>query len=416
MIDPGSHPSRSGLLRALLLAAAGLGVLGVAGWLALQASAPPPAPTRAAVPAAATTPAPAPAVATQTGPAPAPAPPVPPRTAAAGQPGPTAPTTASAGPQKPSFDIVRVSPRGDTVVAGRAAPGAEVTLEENGHAIGHAKADAGGQFVILPAKPLGPGGRELTLSSRDAKGQQTAGAAPVVVAMPAAPATSPGTGPQTGEASAQGQTQTPPRALPLVMLTVPGATPRVLQGPGAGHGPAARVALNVVDYDPHGEIRFGGRGPVGAVVRVYIDNLPVGEAVVDSKGDWTLVPGRAVAPGTHSLRLDQLGANGKVVAREELPFQRADLSAPAGPGAPTPDSPAGAAPPGTAPPGAAVQVVVQPKQSLWRIARTVYGHGIRYTVIYEANQAHIRDPNLIYPGQVFRIPAAATPDSSSNSK
>jgi nucleoid-associated protein YgaU len=46
--------------------------------------------------------------------------------------------------------------------------------------------------------------------------------------------------------------------------------------------------------------------------------------------------------------------------------------------------------------------------SLWRISRKVFGHGIRYTLIYEANADQIRDPSLIYPGQVFVLPHAAT--------
>ena len=49
-------------------------------------------------------------------------------------------------------------------------------------------------------------------------------------------------------------------------------------------------------------------------------------------------------------------------------------------------------------------VVVQPGNSLWRLARRLYGQGVQYTVIYEANRDQIRDPNLIYPGQVFTAP------------
>ena len=41
---------------------------------------------------------------------------------------------------------------------------------------------------------------------------------------------------------------------------------------------------------------------------------------------------------------------------------------------------------------------------LWRIARRVYGEGTRYAVIYQANRDMIRDPDLIYPGQVFAVP------------
>ena len=42
--------------------------------------------------------------------------------------------------------------------------------------------------------------------------------------------------------------------------------------------------------------------------------------------------------------------------------------------------------------------------SLWRISRRVYGAGLRYSVIYQANRDRIRDPNLIYPGQIFVVP------------
>lgn len=42
--------------------------------------------------------------------------------------------------------------------------------------------------------------------------------------------------------------------------------------------------------------------------------------------------------------------------------------------------------------------------NLWRISQRTYGRGERYTVIYDANQNQIRDPDLIYPGQIFVLP------------
>ena len=48
-----------------------------------------------------------------------------------------------------------------------------------------------------------------------------------------------------------------------------------------------------------------------------------------------------------------------------------------------------------------------PADSLWRISRRVYGAGVRYTVIFDANQEQIRDPNLIFPGQIFVLPGEA---------
>jgi nucleoid-associated protein YgaU len=49
-------------------------------------------------------------------------------------------------------------------------------------------------------------------------------------------------------------------------------------------------------------------------------------------------------------------------------------------------------------------VIVQPGNSLWRLARRTYGNGLLFTVIYEANKDRIGDPNLIYPGQIFQLP------------
>ena len=53
-----------------------------------------------------------------------------------------------------------------------------------------------------------------------------------------------------------------------------------------------------------------------------------------------------------------------------------------------------------------VVVTVQPGFTLWRIATETLGEGVLYVQVFEANKDQIRDPDLIYPGQVFTIPAA----------
>ncbi|NOJ91309.1 LysM peptidoglycan-binding domain-containing protein, partial [Myxococcus xanthus] len=53
---------------------------------------------------------------------------------------------------------------------------------------------------------------------------------------------------------------------------------------------------------------------------------------------------------------------------------------------------------------------------LWAISRRTYGEGDRYTAIYDANHDQIRDPDLIYPGQVFVLPAEDPIDASLDGK
>jgi nucleoid-associated protein YgaU len=51
------------------------------------------------------------------------------------------------------------------------------------------------------------------------------------------------------------------------------------------------------------------------------------------------------------------------------------------------------------------RAIIRRGDNLWTIARRVYGKGIKYTAIYEANDAQIVSPSRIYPGQVFDLPA-----------
>jgi nucleoid-associated protein YgaU len=141
--------------------------------------------------------------------------------------------------------------------------------------------------------------------------------------------------------------------------------------------------LDSVDYDEGGNVVIGGRAQPGSILHVYLDNALVGTAVAQSGGRWHVRPDHPVNEGLHTLRVDQVQQTGQVMARVESPFSRAE--------------------PVNALPGQAV-VVVQPGNSLWRIARRTYGEGLRYSVIYQANRSQIADPDLIYPGQVFVVP------------
>jgi hypothetical protein len=295
------------------------------------------------------------------------------------QPPATAPAQPPA-PVPPSFDIVRVDPQGSAVIAGRSTPGANVTIRSDGAEIGHATADSQGSWVFTPPDPLPPGAHALTLQERTAGGQDVAGQGSVLMNVPA-----------RGPAPAQP---------PLAVLTGPQQTPRVLQGPpGEGTAKPGHLGLGAVEYDNRGELRLSGTAPPGATVRLYADNKPIGEAHTGQDGRWSLTPGDKVAEGTHQLRLDQVGPGGKVTSRVELPFHREDIASAA---------------------LAAGRVIVQPGANLWRIAYRTYGQGVRYTVIYQANRDQIRDPNLIYPGQVFALPPPsgepAKPASSSTSR
>jgi hypothetical protein len=71
----------------------------------------------------------------------------------------------------PVFDVARIEPSGDAVIAGRAAPGATVELLRNGDPHDRVVTDQFGQFVMVPPR-LPPGNYELTLRATRRDGKQ----------------------------------------------------------------------------------------------------------------------------------------------------------------------------------------------------------------------------------------------------
>ncbi len=284
-------------------------------------------------------------------------------------------------PIAPRFDIVRVEPNGETVVAGRSEPGSEVVLLDGDREIGRITADDSGTWVIIVPSPLNPGDHQLGLRVELPDGRSQLSETLVIVSVPEHPlAVASGEGEPEQQAAA-----TPEEMAPLAVEAprVGLAASRVLQQPEDAGLRDQALLLSAVDYDADGFMVISGKAEPGARVIVYLDEKPLGTVVADAQGRWQLAPELPIASGLHRLRVDQVDDSGGVLARVATLFSRAEL--------------AGGFPEDR-------YVIVQPGNSLWRIARRTYGEGIRYSVIFQANNDQIADPDLIYPGQIFVVP------------
>ncbi len=188
---------------------------------------------------------------------------------------------------------------------------------------------------------------------------------------------------------------TPARAPAVIMAT--GETARVVQAPAGDRPPEVlrNVVIETISYSPGGDVVLAGRGSTDRAVRLYLDNRPLGEVPVGGDGLW-----RADLPdidtGVYTLRADEIDAGGRVTSRFETPFQREQ-----------PDIVAAAARAAAEAPerGARAEIItVQPGHTLWGISRRTYGRGILYVHVFDANRDQIRNPDLIYPGQIFTLP------------
>jgi len=145
---------------------------------------------------------------------------------------------------------------------------------------------------------------------------------------------------------------------------------------------ASGVVLDQLTQEPDGDLLLRGRASPGHAVRIYGNDKAI-DTVAAADGSWSLTVPGARAEDIRLFRLDEIKRSGAVASRIEVPFD---------------------------PSGAASQVVrdrritVQRGDHLWRLAEQHYGDGIRYSVIFGANSDLIRDPDLIYPDQVFTVP------------
>jgi hypothetical protein len=302
----------------------------------------------------------------------------------------------------PAFDVARIEPTGEAVIAGRATPGATVELLRNGELHDRAVADRSGQFVMVPPR-LPSGTYDLTLRSREADGKQATSRQSVAVAIE-------------------------PRSTdrPVVALMTPDKPTVVLSQPDAPKPAAGALVVEAVEVEPGGKFHVSGRARAGAAVRLYLNDSFVAPVTAGADGRFAVTINEGVAPGSYRVRLDEVESNsGPVRARAEVPFNVPDTVATGSVPAQTaaskrPDS-AAAQQPKLAAAGATVlpedggspSTVVVPKiatttvargDSLWRLSHLTYGAGTRYAVIYNANRAQIRNPDLIYPGQILVLP------------
>lgn len=191
-------------------------------------------------------------------------------------------------------------------------------------------------------------------------------------------------------------------------------------------------AFDVARIEQTGDAVIAGRAAPGAVVELLRNGERQDRVVADQSGQFVMVPPRlplgnyeltlrsrrpdgqqAISEQRVAIALDQAeSSSGTVGSRAALKFevpqtgvangQPRRVVAAAGTAAFS-DAAASSA---VAASGIATAIVSR-GDSLWRISRLTYGAGMRYAVVYKANRNQIRNPDLIYPGQIFVLPGKA---------
>lgn len=291
---------------------------------------------------------------------------------------------ASAQDEEPAEPVVETKPEPETTSSGEPSVAVSETMaDETGKpetAGAPATAEPDKEMEVAKADPETSASTEAPAAAADAP--EANGTAPAVEVTAVA------TGGSTTD-----QAETAP-------------TTRTVSAP-AGEpvaGSTLKTTVEAVEAEG-GKLYVAGTGEPGLKVRVYVGGEFIGEATVGANGRWLLQGGKTLQPGTVEVRADMIGdAKGTVVARAAVEFEKAAeqivLTKVIASGETATD--AGGA-------GASVtkplpNVIIRKGDNLWTISRRLYGEGTRYTTIYQANKGQIRNPDLIYPGQVFLTP------------
>ncbi len=258
---------------------------------------------------------------------------------------------------KASFDIIRVEEDGSMIVAGKGQIGAVVSLMDGESVLTEITVNEDGEWVYIPSEPLAVGMHEIWLRDDSMNSRETSEV--VVVDVPE---------PKNAD------------QVIAVMMSSDAGEVNVLQSPTSQVETEVDIrSINYVNeaFVVQGTVRETGR------INVYVDNLFLGNISAQTK-EWSLRVPRILESGRQYLiRADKLDLNGKVVARVEVPFEiekgiESDQRR---------------------------HIRIVKGDCLWKIAKHLYGTGFAYVTIYQANKNQIKDPNLIYPNQVFVLPS-----------
>lgn len=321
-------------------------------------------------------------------------------------PTPKAPEVKTVAP--PALDQIFVERDGNALLSGSAEPGSQLRVVLDGETVHSFIVDDSGQFAEFVTIPFSDAARGLALETEGeeapARSDDYVIAAlpapePVIEEEVAASEDTPGETDvltsDTAEVEAAEDEATPDTSETQQVAVLRSGEDGVELVQAPSEEPE-QVALDTIGYSDTGDVELTGRVADGSVVRLYLDNRLVADLPASDDGKWRSQL-EGVDPGVYTLRVDEVGSDGTVVSRLETPIKREPIEVLQPAVAENQPQPDAVAP-------IIRSVTVQEGDTLWAISRDRFGDGLLYVRLFEANKGAIRDPDLIYPGQIFTIP------------
>ena len=285
--------------------------------------------------------------------------------------------------EETKVDILRVDESGITIIAGSGDPSTTVEAKINNQTIGKSEVNKDGEFVITGEVSSSDQPQELkiiTIEEKEEKTKKIVSKEPFeneedwvyetksFIILP-------------GLIKNNNENEMQKERLDDVRIIEVQQTDILLKEEFKNLN-VEQLTLDRIKYSENGTAILYGRARTDMNVMVYLNNEFKMKTIPGKDGSWDVDLG-IISPGIYKLRIDETTINGDVKFRIETPFKQETKE--------------------LLDKMFTKAITVQPGNSLWRIARRIYGKGIMYLDIYNKNSHLIKDPDLIYPGQIFSL-------------
>ncbi len=255
-----------------------------------------------------------------------------------------------------TFDIVRITPYGDVVMAGKTKPNIEIFIYDGEEKLAKVFSDLNGEWIWVSDIPLKPGIKKLNLKHVDSLDNVHYSDQNIIIFF---------------------EKNVNEEPLVVKYSSSNQNIPKIIGKDALIDG----LSLDLVDYSPQGEIVISGRSNPDSVVTFFQSTNLLGKTNANKSGLWKFVlPSKLEKT---DLKVSSMVKGENLVLDVSISidkFKNLDFDL------------------------VNRTFVVKPGNSLWRIARRTLGGGIYYTEIFKRNSKKISNPDLIFPGQVFNIP------------
>ena len=277
----------------------------------------------------------------------------------------------------PKVDILKVSPDGSYIIAGKGKPNSTISILEKGNKIESVDADESGSWVIVSKDNLESGDNLLTINQDNIDGTSTQSKEVYVTKI-------------------DKQNETKP--LVIEIENDDGGKLSIIQSPSIkklesnveNNLTLSKKQINKknvfkiqsVSFSQDGSLSIQGIANYGSNIEILV-NKNLSSIFLKNKPEWIFNSSYKLGYGMHKLVANLKSQDNTILDSITLPFMRSEM-----PSGELPDN----------------YVLIKPGDMLWTISFKIYGNPLKYIEIYEENRDQITNPDLIFPGQVFSIP------------